>query len=121
MDTIRFAGKKIMLGGKEYVLPPLGINAYRKHDAFQKLQLVQDAMGKLQEDNKIGEFPIEALDTVVELIHLALKRNYPDVDEAFLYDALDFDACNGIIPLLVSQNAKAYTEMTEHAKNAQEQ
>lgn len=56
-------GKKIILGGKEFELPPAPFSAMRRHaDLFN---------GKSQADPA----------TMGDLVYLALKRNYPDISQ----------------------------------------
>jgi hypothetical protein len=56
-------GKKIMLNGREFIVPPAPLSCVRRyHEVFE------------------GTAPITIL-IMAEIIHAALKRNYPDLTQ----------------------------------------
>jgi len=57
-------GQKIEIGGKDYMLPPLGLGGLKK-----TAELRED-YDDMSEDEK--------LDALIEMVHAALVRNYPD-------------------------------------------
>lgn len=79
MDDPRFSGVDVSIGGTVRTVPPLGIRKLRV--MLPRIQSMEfDASG----------LPTEASEeTAYDLIHAALKRNYPDLDREELIDALD--------------------------------
>ena len=75
MSAPRYAGVQVQLGGTAYVLPPLTLGALEEFDerikAFEAAPLV------------------EQVQTVVDLVHRALKRNYPELQRAELTELMD--------------------------------
>lgn len=74
-------GTVIELGGKKYLLPPLNAAALELHEEF-----IQQALnsGLAEKD------AIKGVSMIAELIYLALKRNYPDIDLAEVKTQIDF-------------------------------
>lgn len=74
-------GTSITLGEKAYLLPPLNAAALELHAEF-----IQKALSKgLAEDDTI-----KGVSTIAELVYLALKRNYPDMELADVKNHIDF-------------------------------
>jgi hypothetical protein len=69
------------IGAKTYLVPPLNIAAFKKHKAFldRVMQGGVDPASAGQDD----------LDSIFDLIFLALKRNYKELDEAALAEDID--------------------------------
>jgi len=83
-------GVKINLGGTEYVVPPL---------SFKQLRTLQPKMGVL---SSVGSMPNEdQLDVIVEVIHMALSRNYPDLTTDQVSEALDLGNMKLILPAIL--------------------
>ena len=112
-------GVPIELGGKEYILPPLPVRAYSKGDANAKIQKIQEALLKMQNNKGIVDIPPDAISDLVSLVTLALKRNYPDITEDLVEDEVyDIMSLVNMFQYLITQN-KAVIEATETArKNA---
>lgn len=72
-------GVIVEMGGTEYTIPPLNFSAIKKLSS--KLATLKDMGEGLPDD--------EQIDTMIEIIHLAVKRNYPDVTVDEVADMLD--------------------------------
>ena len=68
-------GMKISIGGKQLILPPLGLGGLRKTVSLRKDYPVMS-----EEDQLVA---------TVDIIHAALLRNYPDLDIEEMKDDLD--------------------------------
>lgn len=72
------AGKKLNLGGTEYVVPPFPMRILREHPEWLK------AVRALE------DIPTpEQTEAIVGIIHSALHRNYPDLTFEQVEDMLD--------------------------------
>jgi hypothetical protein len=67
-------GKKVQMGGKEWIVPPLNFRSLKAH----REALMTATPASLVASGK-----------VVDLIHEALKRNYPELTLDELEDMLD--------------------------------
>lgn len=73
-------GIKVIIGGDEYVMPPLTLG-----------QLRNGALSKINEHDKLiadGNV-FEAVSKRAEVIGMALRRNYPELSDEKLLDLLD--------------------------------
>lgn len=71
-------GVWVQIGMEEYRIPPLGFGAIRELE--ESLPLL----------NGMSGFPTEQqMDVVAKIIHLAMKRNYPDMTQQQVFDCLD--------------------------------
>lgn len=70
------AGIKVVLGGTEWVVPPLN---------FKALIDLKDRLAEF----KPGSVDVNSVDTVLECVYRALKRNYPDVTKDMLAELID--------------------------------
>ena len=78
-------GKKVNLGGKEWVIPPLSLGQLRNgvlERIKQSDELIRGA------DGDASKF-YEALLIRAEVMHKALERNYPDLTVEKVIDMLD--------------------------------
>jgi hypothetical protein len=74
-----FKGVVILLGGVEYVLPPLSFGG------------IEQAKGLMQTiDGNTAADAIVLQAAFVDVLHIALQRNYPDMPRQVLVDALDW-------------------------------
>ena len=75
-------GVPIMLGGAWYVLPPCSLATLKRHakgiDAFAKMGNTFDLSGP-------------AVDTILAVVHEALRRNYPDITAEFVAEGMGLD------------------------------
>lgn len=67
-------GKHVRMGGKEWTVPPLNFKALKKYGPILNTKTPQQLVEEGQ---------------VVELIHAAMLRNYPDLTVDELEDMLD--------------------------------
>lgn len=73
-----YDGTPVTLGGKLYIMPPLSLGQVKK------------IMPRLQELKNLTGVPSSSdADTMADIIHEALSRNYPDFDRSSLDDHLD--------------------------------
>jgi len=83
-------GVKINLGGTEYLVPPL---------SFKQLRNLQP---KLLTLTKMGSVPdVKQLDTVTEIVFVALSRNYPELTQEQVGNLLDLGNMKLIVPAIM--------------------
>lgn len=68
-------GIPIVLGGTEYIVPPLNLAS---------LEMLQDKLGKFS-----GGVDADSVKTVLDATLAALRRNYPDMKRDFLAEHMD--------------------------------
>lgn len=68
-------GIKMELGGQVYTVPPLSLGA---------IEAMQDRIGNFTASAKL-----ESVGTVIDALHSALSRNYPDITRAQVADMVD--------------------------------
>jgi hypothetical protein len=78
-NGVKYAGTKIRLGDHEYVLPSLSVKQAKK---------LWPQIIKINEGITTENLP-ERYDIIVETIHAALSRNYPDLKIEDLQDVVD--------------------------------
>jgi hypothetical protein len=100
-----FDGVKVRIGRQDYIVPALTLRQVRKH------------RGTLQRLNELaGRDPSEdELDAVVELVHAAVARNYPDITTDALYDGLDFRNLRQVLQAITAQSGVEETKPGEPA------
>ena len=75
-----FAGTKVMIGEKEYIIPPISLGQLRNGT----LPLLQ------KHDELVAEGrTFEAMEVRGQVLLSAIRRNYPDFPETELFDYLD--------------------------------
>lgn len=75
-----FPGTKVTIGGKDYVIPALSL-AQLRNGFLQKIK---------QHDEFVeNKSPYEAVQLRGEVVLAALRRNYPDIKDEEILDALD--------------------------------
>lgn len=93
--------------GVTLIVPPLGFFAMRYQKALVRLQEVQKTLIKMQihpEEVEISQFD-ETLGEISAICLMALKRNYPHLQQRTLDGIMDYDtAIYKIFPVLVTQN-----------------
>lgn len=80
-----FPGKKFKIGEKDYTVPALALGQLRNGG----LELI-----KKSDELAQGGKPFEAIAMRGEIVAMALKRNYPDIDTEEMLDSLDLDNMN---------------------------
>lgn len=97
-------GTLIKLGERQYLLPPLNAEAMEMHAEFLK-----QVIGKGIEQDRL----VECLPAIADLVHCALRRNYPEIDIAEVKRNVDFGNLNGLITDLFKTSG--FTESTGEA------
>lgn len=117
MEEVKFRGVEIELAGKKYVMPPLPIKAFSKENASEKLQKIAEDVKKMGQ-NGWGAITADSWNALVELVTMALRRNYPDITPEDVEDGIE-DAVTlmGLMEDLISQNDKYKQQMAEQRKN----
>lgn len=82
-------GVETKIGGKTYVLPPLSIGM---------LELYQDRIDAFQS----GEVNSKSWSTVIDVVHAALKQNYPDMKREEIADGLHLRDIGKLFAALMS-------------------
>ncbi len=102
MSTVKIPGVLLNLGGRDFIVPPLN---------FRALRQIQPKLASLTTGNAI---PDEAqLDSIQEIVHLAVCRNYPDMQRAELDDLLDLDNLKEVITAIMGVSGLARTTSAE--------
>jgi len=83
-------GVKLNLGGKIYVCPPLN---------FKSLRIIRPKLAMLTSGTSIPNE--EQLDGVIDVVQLALQRNYPDITREELEEVVDLDNLKDIIAVVM--------------------
>lgn len=81
-------GREIKIGDKVYVMPALTLGM---------LELYQDRIDAFQK----GEVSSKSWTTVIDVVHGALKRNYPDMDRSIVTDNLELRDIGGLFEKLM--------------------
>lgn len=117
-QNVKFKGVDIELGGETYVLPPLPIKAFSKGDASAKIQRIQNEFVEMNDKQMLTISP-ESVSDLVDLVTMALGRNYPQIDEATVEDGCeDIMTLFSLFQYLISQNDEMTKRMEEAQKNA---
>lgn len=75
----KYRGVPVYFDGREWVVPPLSVRQFRDN-----LALLIEPVGEVS-----GENALSRMTKFVPVIGMALRRNYPDVTDDYLLDALD--------------------------------
>lgn len=123
MDILKFKGVPVEINGKTYTMPPLSPYAYAKADALEKIKVIETEVKAAEKSSSFGELTPNTFLSLIELVHLALKRNYPEITEEEIGEGVaDGTTLINLFQSLISQDAKARKAMeTELAKNGGKQ
>jgi hypothetical protein len=92
-------GTKCNLGGRDFIVPPLNIKALRiLGPRFAELQSAAEC-GNLAE-----MFQGEKLDTLLDVVHAAISRNYPEVTREELEDLVDLGNLEPVFRAVCAQS-----------------
>jgi hypothetical protein len=117
-QSVKFNGVDIVLGGETYVLPPLPIKAFSKGDASAKIQRIQKEFVQMNDENTFAVSQ-ESVSDLVDLVTMALQRNYPGVDESVVEDGCeDIMTLFSLFQYLISQSEEMNKRIAEAQKNA---
>ena len=84
-------GVKLNLGGRDYIVPPLNFKSLKT--IRPKLKELTAATGMIPDEGQ--------LETVIDVVQLALQRNYPSITREELEDAVDLDNLKEIIQAIM--------------------
>ena len=117
-QNVKFNGVDIVLGGETYVLPPLPIKAFSKGDASAKIQRIQKEFVQMNDENTFAVSQ-ESVSDLVDLVVMALARNYPQIDENIVEDGCeDIMTLFSLFQYLISQSEEMNKRIAEAQKNA---
>lgn len=91
-------GKSVKIGGKDYILPPLTLGM---------LEIYQDPIDEFQSGVNVSS---KSWTTVINVVHDALKRNYPDVPRTVITENLEMRHVMDIFAALMSLSGVEATE-----------
>jgi len=115
---VKYPGIPVKLGWKTYLMPPLGMKAVCDHNALKKISALQE-QAKKGSQGGLEAFSPEMLNNLIDLLHMALLRNYPDITREEIFDGIpDVITATMLIGPLVSQNDVVQNEMAEMLKNS---
>lgn len=84
-------GVTIRMGGKDWTVPPL---------SFRLLRQLRAQIDKMSSGGS-GMPSDEQLDAITEIVHTALKRNYPELTRDVVEDMLDFGNMQHVIAAIM--------------------
>lgn len=76
-------GVKMELGGKTYIVPPLSLGA---------IEMMQDRISNFK-----GSASMESVGTVIDALHSALSRNYPDITREQVANMVDLGSMQEVM------------------------
>lgn len=83
-------GTKVMMGGKEWIVPALN---------FRQVRTLQDKLTAQQTDPNF-----DTLALTVEVVQMALSRNYPDVSMDEVEEMVDLRNAPGLFKTVMGQS-----------------
>lgn len=98
-----FDGVKVRIGRQEFVVPALSVRQVKRFRA------VLNTLGRF----KTAEPTDDEIDGLLEMLHAALSRNYPDVTVDQLADIVDLRNLPEIIGAIVAQTGLEATKPGE--------
>jgi len=75
----KYRGVPVFFDGREFIVPPLSVRQFRDN-----LALLTEPIGELTAENAV-----QRMNKFVPVIGMALRRNYPELSDEHLFDALD--------------------------------
>jgi len=121
-ENFKFKGIEIELYGEIFVMPAMSVYAYAKANGSEKVGKIQKEINKAQKEDDAGNISAESYLVLVELIALALQRNYPNderITKEFVGEGLDSGATMFLMQYVISQDSNVKKQMAEYAKNVQ--
>ncbi len=117
-QNVKFNGVEIELGGETYVLPPLPIKAFSKGDASAKIQRIQKEFVQMNDENTFAVSQ-ESVSDLVDLVVMALARNYPQIDASIVEEGCkDIMFLFSLFQYLISQSEEMNKRIAGAQKNA---
>lgn len=118
--NVKFKGIEIELYSEKYQMPALSPYAFAKAGASEKFAKIQKEALEAQQTNNIGALSSESYMTLIELVTLALNRNYPTLTQDMVGEGLaDSGILMTLMQDLISQDKRLKEQMVEHVKNVQ--
>lgn len=93
-------GVKIEMGGQEWIVPPINLKGIRK------IQPLLPHLEKLKFDTD------EGVNAVVQVVQVALSRNYPEVTAEQIEDMVDMDNLPKIVQAIMNVSGLVPKAMT---------
>ncbi len=84
-------GRSLDLGGRSWVVPPINFAALKKHRAF----IAEMRTGSV-------DLTDAQQDAMLDLIYLALRRNYPDITPEQVEDMIDLANMQPVFAAIMS-------------------
>lgn len=91
--ALRFKGQDQNLGGTTYVVPPLALGAVK--ELLPRIQKMKSMDGVPSSDD---------IDTMIDVLGAAIRRNYPDVTSAMLLDLIDLGNVKPIFRMIMGMS-----------------
>jgi len=88
-------GFSLQVGGQEYIIPPLNFSAIKRFQKNGTFEIANGASGSLD---------AEKTDAMIDLIHAAMTRNYPDMTREEVEDVLDMGNMATIINAVMGRS-----------------
>lgn len=109
MGDVKIDGVKLVLRGREFVMPPLTAAALEDFEAeCNLLAAMPFRLERALAEGHPGLGPTkEELKAVVKLAHVALKPNYPELQPAELREHIDAVNVWAVLPALQGQDVAA--------------
>lgn len=95
-------GTEIKMGGETYIVPPLN---------FKRLRKIQPLLSKLSTSTPgAADLTDAQFDAAVEIVHVALTRNYPDLERDKVEELLDLRNLPVVMAAIMGQSGLAKGE-----------
>jgi hypothetical protein len=88
-------GQKVNLGGRDFVVPPLNLRA---------LRILGPRFAELSQNAVAGVIGPDQIDTMIEVVHAAMVRNYPEITKEELEDLLDMGNIARVFQAVAAQS-----------------
>ncbi len=98
-------GQKLKLGETEYVVPPLNLKAMRR------------LLPRISVLKPVGLPSDEDLITVIEVVHAALVRNYPEITKEVVEEGLDIVNMREALSVVLGQSGLTTGNVTAAMTN----
>jgi hypothetical protein len=95
MSNARFKGEAVDLGGVQYVLPPMSLGSVERFHA--------------RIDAYLGKTETQPVGLMIDVIHSALLRNYPDLTREQVAEMVDISNVGQVFNKLLMQSGWAPT------------
>lgn len=78
-EQVKYRGIPVYFEGREWIVPPLSVRQFR-----DSIELLTEPVGEVTAANAV-----DRMTKFVPVIGMALRRNYPELTDEMLLDALD--------------------------------